>query len=273
MSAIFCGAKSYCISQLFSSTQCHYVDKYNFQLTAQRVKQIRCPWPLPWLYRNSADLHTGRVRKIIYPVSDVPSHGYGRPCQAWECWWPHACNLSSKCFLLFWDCCAKHKMIAVNQSLSTFMQGNKLPSPFCTCTDLLLLQSKELMIAADFPNTLQARCLQITGHIVCQGCSRSTFDNFFEFHFRSSRASPSSNRLNIDHMQKKTEAALFEIGEDLALLAGTEWNDPWVGMFGDVLLRRIILHFLLCRAALSLHKEFGLVDDYQPTCFPPFPQV
>lgn len=69
------------------------------------------------------------------------------------------------------------------------------------------------------------------------------------------------------------EAALFEIGEDLALLAGNEWNDAWVGMFGDVLLRRLILHFLLCRAALALHKEYGKVEDYQPTCFPPFPQV
>ena len=35
-------------------------------------------------------------------------------------------------------------------------------------------------------------------------------------------------------MQKTMEAALFEIGEDLALLAGNEWNDAWVGMFGDV---------------------------------------
>ena len=69
------------------------------------------------------------------------------------------------------------------------------------------------------------------------------------------------------------EAALFEIGEDLALLAGSEWNDAWVGMFGDVLLRRLILHFLLCRAALSLHKEYGTVEDHQPTCFPPFPKV
>ena len=74
-------------------------------------------------------------------------------------------------------------------------------------------------------------------------------------------------------MQKKMEEALFEIGEELALLAGNEWNDAWVGMFGDVLLRRLILHFLLCRAALALHKDFGTVEDYQPTCFPPFPQV
>ena len=77
-----------------------------------------------------------------------------------------------------------------------------------------------------------------------------------------------------DHaMQKKMEEALFEIGEELALLAGNEWNDAWVGMFGDVLLRRLILHFLLCRAALALHKDYGTVEDYQPTCFPPFPQV
>ena len=69
------------------------------------------------------------------------------------------------------------------------------------------------------------------------------------------------------------EDALFEIGEDLALLAGSEWNDAWVGMFGDVLLRRVILHFLLCRAALALHKEYGQMQDFQPTCFPPFPEV
>ena len=69
------------------------------------------------------------------------------------------------------------------------------------------------------------------------------------------------------------EAALFGIGEDLALLAGGEWNDAWVGLFGDVLLRRLILHFLLCRAALALHKEYGQSEDYQPTCFPPFPEV
>lgn len=75
------------------------------------------------------------------------------------------------------------------------------------------------------------------------------------------------------HVQRKMEDALFEIGEDLALMAGSEWNDAWVGMFGDVLLRRLILHFLLCRAAFALHKDFGQVDDYQPTCFPPFPQV
>ena len=74
-------------------------------------------------------------------------------------------------------------------------------------------------------------------------------------------------------MQKTLEAALFELGEELALLAGTEWNDAWVGMFGDVLLRRLILHFLLCRAALALHKEYGRVQSYQPTCFPPFPKV
>ena len=69
------------------------------------------------------------------------------------------------------------------------------------------------------------------------------------------------------------EAALFGIGEDLALLAGGEWNDAWVGLFGDVLLRRLILHFLLCRAALALHNEYGQSEDYQPTCFPPFPEV
>ena len=69
------------------------------------------------------------------------------------------------------------------------------------------------------------------------------------------------------------EIALFEIGEELALLAGTEWNDAWVGMFGDVLLRRLVLHFLLCRAALALHKKYGRIQSYQPTCFPPFPKV
>lgn len=74
-------------------------------------------------------------------------------------------------------------------------------------------------------------------------------------------------------LQRTVEAALFEIGEDLALSAGNEWNDPWVGMFGDVLLRRLILHFLLCRAALALHNDYSQVDDYQPTCFPPLPQV
>ena len=69
------------------------------------------------------------------------------------------------------------------------------------------------------------------------------------------------------------DGVLYEWGENLALLAGLEWNDAWVGMFGDVLLRRLILRFLLCRAALTLHRDYGKIDDLQPTCFPPFPKV
>jgi hypothetical protein len=43
----------------------------------------------------------------------------------------------------------------------------------------------------------------------------------------------------------------------------------WGALFGDVLARRLILRFVLARAALGLHRAHGRDASLQPTCFPP----
>ena len=69
------------------------------------------------------------------------------------------------------------------------------------------------------------------------------------------------------------DGVLLEWGETLADAAGSEWFDTWVALFGDPLLRRLVLRFLLCRAALALHHAFSNQSELQPTCFPPFPEA
>ncbi|KAK9806282.1 hypothetical protein WJX72_008437 [[Myrmecia] bisecta] len=75
-------------------------------------------------------------------------------------------------------------------------------------------------------------------------------------------------------LQDMIESVQLDWGEQLAeMAANTDWTTTWVSMFGDVLLRRLVLRFLLCRALFALHKVYGGVDEYQPTCFPAFPPV
>lgn len=76
--------------------------------------------------------------------------------------------------------------------------------------------------------------------------------------------------------QEVAEGVLAGWGERLAAEGGGEgWGtgQPWGALFGDVLMRRLILRFLLCRAALALHTTHSRDTSLQPTCFPALPEA
>ena len=76
--------------------------------------------------------------------------------------------------------------------------------------------------------------------------------------------------------QEAVEGVLAGWGERLAAEGGGEgWGtgQPWGALFGDVLMRRLILRFLLCRAALALHTAHSADTRLQPTCFPALPEA
>ncbi len=76
--------------------------------------------------------------------------------------------------------------------------------------------------------------------------------------------------------QEVVEGVLAGWGERLAAEGGGEgWGtgQPWGALFGDVLMRRLILRFLLCRAVLALHTTHSRDTSLQPTCFPALPEA
>jgi len=49
-------------------------------------------------------------------------------------------------------------------------------------------------------------------------------------------------------------------------------KSPWQVVFRDALLRRVVLRFVLCRAALALHLQVGANVANLPKCFPELPR-
>jgi hypothetical protein len=53
---------------------------------------------------------------------------------------------------------------------------------------------------------------------------------------------------------------------------GAPSRSPWSAVFRDALLRRLVLRFILCRAALGLHSTVGANPAHLPRCFPDLPK-
>ncbi len=72
-------------------------------------------------------------------------------------------------------------------------------------------------------------------------------------------------------MQETVESVLAGWGEAMVEGGAEGWGAgaAWGALFGDVLARRLILRFVLARAALGLHRAHGRDASLQPTCFPP----
>jgi len=47
---------------------------------------------------------------------------------------------------------------------------------------------------------------------------------------------------------------------------------PWSVLFKDALLRRLVLRYILCRAALGLHSGVGTNSSNLPRCYPDLPR-
>lgn len=53
---------------------------------------------------------------------------------------------------------------------------------------------------------------------------------------------------------------------------GPSSRSPWGVLFRDALLRRLILRYVLCRAALGLHNLVGTNVSHLPRCVPELPR-
>lgn len=49
-------------------------------------------------------------------------------------------------------------------------------------------------------------------------------------------------------------------------------RSPWAVAFRDALLRRLVLRYVLCRAALGLHTKVGTDPAHLPRCYPELPK-
>ncbi|XP_015696782.2 protein SCAI isoform X1 [Oryza brachyantha] len=84
-----------------------------------------------------------------------------------------------------------------------------------------------------------------------------------------------NNGVDIDRdAYKKAEELLsLSLNEWAAtLVASSSLHPVWVEVLGDLLLRRLLLRFIFCRAAHSLFKLTYHKVDFLPTCAPPLPQ-
>jgi hypothetical protein len=58
-----------------------------------------------------------------------------------------------------------------------------------------------------------------------------------------------------------------------AATSPTAPRSPWSVLFRDALLRRLVLRYVLCRAALGLHAGVGTNSSHLPRCYPDLPKA